>query len=106
MEQLTSMEQFETLKNEGITVFVFSANWCSDCRFMEPFMPEVEAKFNQMNFIKVDRDQFIDLCADLSIFGIPSFVAFQNGKEVGRFVSKDRKTQEEIESFLNDLEIQ
>jgi hypothetical protein len=39
----------------------------------------------------------------LSVFGIPSFVAFKNGQEAGRFVSKDRKTQEEIEEFLTSL---
>lgn len=35
--------------------------------------------------------------------GIPSFVAFENGKETGRFVNKDRKTQAEIESFIKNL---
>jgi hypothetical protein len=37
------------------------------------------------------------------VFGIPSFIAFENGKELGRFVSKDRKTQEEIERFISGL---
>ena len=37
---------------------------------------------------------------ELDIFGIPSFLVFENGEEKGRFVSKDRKTKEEIESFL------
>ncbi|EAC6938414.1 thiol reductase thioredoxin, partial [Listeria monocytogenes] len=37
---------------------------------------------------------------DLAIFGIPSFLAFEDGEEVGRFVSKDRKTKEEINDFL------
>ena len=51
----------------------------------------------------VHRDQFIDVCQEYEIFGIPSFIAFQNGKEVGRFVSKDRKTKEEIMNFMNHL---
>lgn len=100
MQILQSVEQFETLKNNGKTVFVFSAGWCPDCRFIEPFMPEVEEKFKDFTFTLVDRDQFIDLCIELDVFGIPSFVAFNEGKETGRFVSKDRKTQLEIESFL------
>ncbi|SIE49450.1 Uncharacterised protein [Mycobacteroides abscessus subsp. abscessus] len=36
-------------------------------------------------------------------FGIPSFIAFRDGEESGRFVSKDRKTQEEIENFIAGL---
>ena len=100
MEKLQSVEQFEQLKNNEKVVFVFSADWCPDCRFIDPFMPEVEAKFAAMQFIYVDRDDYIDLCVNHDIFGIPSFLAFDHGTEPGRFVSKDRKTQAEIEAFL------
>ncbi|MDR7077755.1 thiol-disulfide isomerase/thioredoxin [Neobacillus niacini] len=103
MNNLASMEQFEHLRDGGKTIFMFSANWCSDCRFIEPFLPEIETKFSDFTFIHVDRDQFIDLCQQLDVYGIPSFIAFENGKELGRFVSKDRKTQEEIEEFITNL---
>ena len=103
MKNLESMEQFEQLHDGGKTIFMFSANWCSDCRFIEPFLPEIETKFSDFTFIHIDRDQFIDLCQQLDVYGIPSFIAFENGKELGRFVSKDRKTQEEIEEFITNL---
>ncbi|MFF5995927.1 thioredoxin family protein [Lysinibacillus sp. KU-BSD001] len=103
MENLQSVEQFQQLKNGDATLFVFSADWCGDCRFIDPFMPEVEEKFTNYTFVKVDRDAFIDLCIELDVFGIPSFVAYKKGEEIGRFVSKDRKTQEEIESFIAGL---
>ncbi len=103
MKTLESMEQFQQLKENGRHVFVFSADWCPDCRFIEPFMPDVVKKFPDYEFILVDRDKFIDLCQELDIYGIPSFVAYDNGKELGRFVSKDRKTQQEIEQFIQSL---
>ncbi|MCJ8009561.1 thioredoxin family protein [Lederbergia wuyishanensis] len=103
MEKLQSVEQFETLKNEERTIFMFSADWCGDCRFIEPFLPRLEADYPEYTFIEVDRDQFIDLCGELNIFGIPSFIAYHSGEEAGRFVSKDRKTLEEIEEFINGL---
>jgi len=103
MEKLQSMDQFEQLKKEERVVFMFSADWCPDCRVIEPILPGIEADYPEYQFIYVDRDQFIDLCGELSVFGIPSFVAYHSGEEAGRFVSKDRKTQEEIESFLNSL---
>jgi len=92
MDKLQSVEQFETLKNEERTIFMFSADWCGDCKFIEPFLPRLEADYPEYTFIEVDRDQFIDLCGELSIFGIPSFIAYHSGEEAGRFVSKDRKT--------------
>lgn len=103
MKLLESVEQFGQMRDNGKHIFLFSAGWCPDCRFIEPFMPEVEAKFNQYTFVHIDRDDFIDLCGELDVFGIPSFVAFEDGKELGRFVSKDRKTQEEIEKFIEGL---
>ncbi|MBH1095463.1 thioredoxin family protein, partial [Enterococcus faecium] len=41
--------------------------------------------------------------AEWNIFGIPSFVVIQDGKELGRLVNKDRKTKQEIESFLESV---
>lgn len=103
MKKLESAEQFEPLKNNGKHIFVFSADWCPDCRFMEPFLPVIEEKYKEYEFIYVDRDDFLDLIISLDVFGIPSFIAYEDGKELGRFVSKDRKTKEEIETFINQL---
>ncbi|MCD7032719.1 thioredoxin family protein [Metabacillus sp. GX 13764] len=103
MEKLQSIEQFEELKNNEKTVFMFSADWCPDCRFLDPFLPEIESENSSFSFYYVDRDKFIDLCADLSVFGIPSFVAYSKGEETGRYVNKDRKTKEQIQEFLNGL---
>ncbi|PLT31485.1 thioredoxin family protein [Peribacillus deserti] len=103
MKKLESVEQYQELKNKGKSVFLFSADWCPDCRFIDPFMPEIEEKYKDYTFVYVDRDQFIDICAENDVFGIPSFIAYENGNELGRFVSKDRKTQEEIEKFIEEL---
>ena len=104
MKKLESIEQFEQLRDNGKHIFMFSADWCPDCRVIEPILPEVEAKYQEYTFLYVDRDDFIDLCGQLDIFGIPSFIGYKDGKELGRFVSKDRKTQEEIENFIEKLE--
>jgi thiol-disulfide isomerase/thioredoxin len=103
VEKLQSVEQFESLKNSGSHVFLFTAGWCPDCRFLEPFLPEIENEYKEYTFVSVDRDEFIDLCGELDIFGIPSFVVFKDGQEIGRFVSKDRKTKEEVEEFMDSL---
>lgn len=103
MKKLTSIEMFHELKNNGKYIFLFSADWCPDCRFIEPFMPEVIEKYPEYEFIYVDRDEFIDLCEQLNVFGIPSFIAYENGAETGRFVSRNRKTKEEIEQFIQSL---
>lgn len=103
MRTLQNQDQLNNLINKGKTILLFSADWCPDCKVLEPLLPEIERKYQEFNFVYVDRDQFIDLCSQYDVFGIPSFVAFQDGDETGRFVSKDRKSKEEIENFIDGL---
>ena len=35
------------------------------------------------------------------VMGIPSFIVYRDGKEVARFVNKDRKTKAEVTAFLS-----
>ena len=80
---------------------LFTARWCPDCQALKPILPGLEEQYKEScDFISLDRDVFIDLCREKDIFGIPSFMVFRNGQELGRFVSKDAKTREEIDAFL------
>jgi thiol-disulfide isomerase/thioredoxin len=103
MKSIHTEEQFQaTIQNSKPTVAIFKATWCKDCHYIDPFMPEVYEKYDQkLSFIELDRDLFPDLSEKLNILGIPSFVVFHNGQEIVRFVSKLRKTRDEIEQFLN-----
>nr|WP_232324932.1 thioredoxin family protein [Halobacillus mangrovi] len=100
---LESDQHLKELIESQPVILLFSADWCPDCKVIEPFIPELEDQFNDWSFVYVDRDQFIHVCAENDVFGIPSFVAFRDGEEVGRFVSKNRKTKEEIEEFLRKV---
>lgn len=92
----------EQISQPGLTVAVFKAIWCKDCHFINPFMPAVEEAYaGRITFVELDRDEVPDLCEQLNILGIPSFIAFREGKELVRFVSKLRKTRDEIEQFLD-----
>ena len=93
MEEIKELtpEKLKEITTNGKVVLLFSATWCPDCRFLDPFLPQIE------------RDGSIDVAKELNIFGIPSFVVYQDGKEIGRLVNKDRKTKEEVENFLNSL---
>ena len=99
MQQLESEQQFENLKNEQ-TVFLFTADWCPDCKVIEPDLPQLEAKYTNYKFISVDRDKFIDICIDNDILGIPSFLVYKNGKLEGSYIGKERKSIDQIDAFL------
>ncbi len=98
-----NLSSLENKLQEGKYILFFQADWCPDCRFIKPSMPEIEKEYSNYTFVKVDRDENIDLAQQMDVLGIPSFVAYDGGKEIGRFVSKDRKTKKEVEDFINSL---
>ncbi|MCL6636494.1 MAG: thioredoxin family protein [Alicyclobacillus sp.] len=101
---VTSLDEYFTLvRGADPVVMVFSADWCPDCRYLDGFLADVAAARPQFAFYKVDRDAFPELCESLDILGIPSLLAYQHGRVLGRFVSKLRKTRAEVEAFLDDV---
>jgi thioredoxin-like negative regulator of GroEL len=103
MKKVSNAQDFQTIINQSqTTIAVFKATWCKDCHYIEPFMPDIEKAYaDRITFIELDRDEVPELCEQLNILGIPSFIAFRQGQELVRFVSKLRKTREEIEEFLD-----
>ncbi|GFZ26658.1 thioredoxin family protein [Lactobacillus corticis] len=106
MELIKELNQskLEEITKSGRTVLEFSADWCPDCRFLDPFLPQIEADFADSTFYKIDRDGSIDLAKEMNILGIPSFVVYQDGQEIGRLVNGDRKTKQEVEDFLRSVD--
>ncbi|CQR58044.1 thioredoxin family protein [Paenibacillus riograndensis] len=103
MDKITSPAEFQVaIQSPRLTVAVFKADWCSDCKFIDPFMPDVEQKYtDRLTLVEVDVDAVGDVSQEQNILGIPSFVAYSDGRELVRFVNKLRKSREEIEGFLD-----
>lgn len=105
MQEIASTEEFIIkIREPKRTVMLFSANWCPDCRFLDTFIDDVVLSYgDKFDFYHVDRDAFPELCSTYDILGIPSFLVFEQGKVIGRFVSKLRKTRREVEDFLGQV---
>ena len=103
MDKLKDLDQFKELRDSGKTVFVLMTCWCPDFFYFRLFLLEVENIFTDFRFVEIDRDDFGTLGEALQISGIPSFVVYAEGELLGRFVSRNRKTQKEIEAFLEQL---
>lgn len=106
MREIQDKQEFENLiaSEKGVCA-LFTADWCPDCQVLKPVLPELENDFaDHYDFVSLNRDRFLDLCGEMNIFGIPSFVTFRGGAETGRFVSTRAKSREEIASFLRRTE--
>ena len=98
MKTLENETQFKELKQQQ-TVFLFTADWCPDCKVIEPDLPQLEDKYQEYNFVSVDRDKYLDICIEHGIMGIPSFLVYRDGEQIGSYIGKERKSIEQIDSF-------
>ena len=73
------------VESDQKVVFFFTADWCPDCQFIYPVMPEIEALHPDMTFVRVNRDDYMALAQTWNIFGIPSFVVTQKGQELNTY---------------------
>ncbi|MGT2911426.1 thioredoxin family protein [Streptococcus cameli] len=96
-------ELANAIEEHAQLVLFFTADWCPDCQFIYPAMPEIEAAHADYTFVRVNRDDFMEVAQKWDIFGIPSFVVLKDGQEIGRFVDKNRKTKSEIHQFLEKV---
>lgn len=95
--------EFFNMIDTGYFIVYFGADWCREWQYIRPKLPTIEHEFSQYRFIKVDRDENIQLCLELNVRGLPSFIAYREGQEIGRFVNGNLKTQPEIENWIRSL---
>ena len=71
------------VESDQKVVFFFTADWCPDCQFIYPVMPEIEALHPDMTFVRVNRDDYMALAQTWNIFGIPSFCGDSERSGIG-----------------------
>jgi len=95
---------FDTVTAETTVPVVvdFYADWCGPCKIMAPLLDDVaQRRAGQILFAKLDTDRHPLTGPRFGIRGIPTLIAFRNGKEVARRVGAVPPT--ELEKFLNDI---
>ncbi|QQG44368.1 MAG: thioredoxin [Candidatus Roizmanbacteria bacterium] len=90
--------QQEVLDKKGIVFVDFYAQWCGPCKLTAPILEEISKGLTEVKFVKVDVDAQADLASQYSIFSIPTFFIFKNGKVVSQFTGAMSK-----ESFLSEI---
>ena len=84
---------------EKKAVVDFYANWCGPCKMFAPIFEDVSAKKDDMNFVKLNVDDYSDIAREYGVMSIPTVILFENGKEVKRNVGF--MSEEDFIKFLN-----
>lgn len=82
----------EVLQSDKLTVVDFWAEWCGPCKMMNPVLDELSKELEgRVVIAKLNVDENPEIPTNLMIRGIPTFVMFKGGKEVGRIVGAQSK---------------
>ena len=77
----------DVLDAELPVVLEFGADWCPFCRQMRPIVESVALEHRDTFIIgKLDIDENRQTTEKYKVKGIPAYIVFRNGAEVGRFV--------------------
>ena len=89
-------DNFDNLIKDKAVVDFF-ATWCGPCKMFSPAFEDVSSEMD-INFIKINVDEYPDIARKYGVMTIPTVILFKDGKEVKRnigFMSK-----EELIDFL------
>jgi thioredoxin 1 len=76
-------------ENKKILV-AFKAPWCGPCKTMQPTLEAMATEGYQVFDVNTDEDQ--DSAIKYGIRGVPTFIVFEDGKEVKRVSGAQTKS--------------
>ncbi len=84
MTELKS-ENFESAVSSAKKCLIdFYATWCGPCKAMNPVLESVENELGENVIYKIDVDKNRDLVEKYGIRSVPTFIFFEDGKEIER----------------------
>ncbi|XP_044489401.1 thioredoxin H7-like [Mangifera indica] len=96
--------QFDANKETNkLAVVYFTATWCGPCKFLEPYIKEIAAKYLDVSFVKIDVDKLAAVVKEFELIDVvPTMVFVKKGKEIDRLVgAKKEELQMKIEQHRN-----
>ena len=82
MAKIINSQEFNNKIESGVVVVDFFATWCGPCKMLAPVIDELSNELDNVNFVKVDIDQSMDLAQKFRIVSVPTLKVFKNGEEV------------------------
>lgn len=75
----------DIIRDRELVMADFYADWCEPCKWAEPVIAQVLNSFEgKIVLEKINIDHHPDLAKSFHVLSVPTFILFENGKEVWR----------------------
>lgn len=82
--KIVNSAEFDAVVNNGTAVVDFFADWCGPCKMLGPVMEEVSGEYPDIQFVKVNVDNDMDLAEKYGIMTIPQVYIFRDGAVIAK----------------------
>ncbi len=87
-----TVENFDEIVNNGISLVDFWAPWCGPCRMIAPVIDELANDFEgKANICKVNTDEQQDLAVKFGVRSVPTILFMKDGEIVDQVIGAQSK---------------
>ena len=84
-KEINEKEFNELITGESLVVVDFHADWCGPCKVLSPILDELDSEIDNVEFVKLNVDNYPELSGSYGIMAVPTVIMFQNGEMKDRF---------------------
>ncbi|KXS18803.1 thioredoxin [Gonapodya prolifera JEL478] len=106
VQLVQSEDEWEAVLRKGPVAVDFFAQWCGPCKMISPIFEKLsqDAKYKNIQFVKVDVDELEGVAAKQEISAMPTFLIFKNGTRIGEMVGASADGLVEMLNYLKQEE--
>ena len=91
VKEINAEEYSEIVNSSNPVVIDFHATWCGPCKILSPILEELQEEMEEVEFVKLDVDQFPEISGANQVMGVPTVVIIKDGEVKDRFVGVQPK---------------
>lgn len=100
MMKIINTEEFNEITKNGTTLVDFFADWCGPCKMLGPVLEKVSEQYSDIEFVKVNVDENMDLAQQYGIMSIPTVYIFKDGEVVNKM--QGYTSEDGVKAFIDE----
>jgi thioredoxin 1 len=96
---MDKIQEVDELSKKGRVVIMVGASWCGPCKLKKPTFLAIKEKHINIHMEFIDVDDHPEFKNEHSIQKLPTFLLFENSKEIKRMEGA-KQTMAELEEFI------